>query len=203
MGTRKYTDEQRQFILDNYKGISTKELTDLFNKRFATDLKESTMKGYKGNHKLWSGYDCRFPKGHVPQNKGKKMPPEVYEKAKATMFKKGQAPVNYKPVGSERVSVDGYIEIKVEDPNKWRLKHQLVYERAYGPIPKDSVVFLLDRNKQNCELSNLKLIKRSELLIMNRYHLYQKQAELNDTASNLARMINVQNELIKERKEKC
>ena len=34
----KYTDEQRQFILNNYKGIGTQELTDRFNRHFKTDL---------------------------------------------------------------------------------------------------------------------------------------------------------------------
>ena len=35
-----------------------------------------------------------------------------------TWFKKGHIPANYRPVGSERVNADGYIEVKVADPNK-------------------------------------------------------------------------------------
>ena len=37
-----------------------------------------------------AGKAHRFKKGHKTHNKGKKMPPEVYEKVKRTMFKKGQ-----------------------------------------------------------------------------------------------------------------
>lgn len=200
---KKYTDEEREFIQNNYKGISTRELTERFNLAFGEKITEAQMKGYKGRYKLWSGVCNRFQKGHVPNNKGKKMSREMYEKAHPTMFKKGNVPVNYRPVGSERVNVDGYIEIKVADPNKWLLKHRVVYEREIGEIPKDSAVFFLDGDKQNCELSNLKLVKRSELLIMNRYHLFQNNAELNDAASNLARMIHIANSKNKERKEKC
>lgn len=198
---RKYTDEQRRFILDNYKGIPTKELAARFNARFNTNVTPSAMKSYKGTHKLLSGCPYRFKKGHVPANKGKKMPPEVYEKVKTTMFKKGQIPANHRPVGSERINVDGYIEVKVREPNAWELKHRIVWEQVNGKVPDGYVVIMLDENKQNCELSNLKLIKRSELLAMNRYRLFQNSAELNDVASNIARVIDTRSRAIKARRE--
>ena len=43
--------------------------------------------------------------------------------------------------------------------------------------------------KQNTDLSNLRMIKRSELLVMNRYGLYTENAELNNTAVNLATLM--------------
>ena len=36
----------------------------------------------------------RFEKGHIPANKGKKMPEEIKEKVKHTFFKKGNRPHN-------------------------------------------------------------------------------------------------------------
>ena len=44
---RQYTDEEKQFILDNYKGISTRELTERFNSYFNLNIKESSLKAYK------------------------------------------------------------------------------------------------------------------------------------------------------------
>lgn len=195
----KYTDEMRQFILENYKGISAKELSERINARFGTCVTANMMKSYKGNHKLDSGLDGRFVKGQQSHNKGMKMPAEVYEKAKATMFQKGSMPHNHKPVGSERVNVDGYIEIKVAEPKKWRLKHDVIWEQHNGKIPKDSVVVFLNQDKLNVDISNLKLIKRSELLIMNRYGLYGENAEINDTATNLAKLIDTTNRIKRER----
>lgn len=197
---RVYTDEMRKFILDNYKGVSTRELTDRFNVRFETDVTPEQMKSYKGNHKLNSGLNGYFPKGNVPHNKGKKMSPEVYEKVKHTMFQKGQMPVQHRPVGSERVNVDGYIEIKVEEPKKWRLKHNVVWEQHNGEIPKGSVVIFLDGDKLNISIDNLKLIKRSELLIMNQYNLYGANAETTEVATSLAKLIDTTNKA--KRKEK-
>ena len=71
-----------------------------------------------------AGKVYRYKKGSVPSNKGKKqseyMSPEAIEKTKKTRFKKGNTPKNFKDVGSTRVTVDGYIEIKTKNPNKDR-----------------------------------------------------------------------------------
>lgn len=194
-----YTDEMRQFIQDNYKEIYAKELAERFNHEFGTDVTAAMMKSYKARYGLNSGLTGFFSKGQIPHNKGKKMSTEVYEKAKATMFKKGNVPVNYRPVGSERITKDGYIEIKVKDPRTWKLKHRIIWEEANGPVPKGSAIIMLDGDKTNCELSNLKLVKRSELLIINRYSLFQGDAELNDAAANLAKMIDAVNDKKKKR----
>lgn len=196
-----YTDEMRQFILDNYKGIYAKELAERFNERFGTNVTAATMKSYKARHKLNSGLTGHYEKGRIPENKGKKMPPEIYEKCRPTMFKKGHTPHNHRPIGSERVNIYGYIEIKVKEPRTWKLKHRIVWEEANGPVPKGSAIIMLDGDKTNCELSNLKLVKRSELLIINRYSLFQDDAQLNDTAANLAKMIDAVNGKKKKRKD--
>jgi hypothetical protein len=107
----------------------------------------------------------RFKKGSVPANKGKPMSPERYAICKATMFKKGQIPHNHRPVGSERVSVDGYIEIKVAEPKKWRQKHRVVWEAANGPIPKGYNVQFRNKNRQDCRIENLDLISRRKQLL--------------------------------------
>lgn len=104
----------------------------------------------------------RFKKGSVPPNKGKKMSPEVYEKVKETMFKKGNSPVNHREVGSERINVDGYIEIKVAEPNRWRLKHRIIWEQVNGEIPKGYNVQFKNHNTKDCRIENLYIISKSE-----------------------------------------
>ena len=104
----------------------------------------------------------RFKKGSVPPNKGKKMSPEVYEKVKETMFKKGNSPVNHREVGSERINVDGYIEIKVAEPNRWKLKHRIIWEQVNGEIPKGYNVQFKNHNRQDCRIENLYLICRAD-----------------------------------------
>lgn len=190
---RKYTDEMRRFILENYRGITSRELAAKFNEEFGTDVTPGQMKAYKGNHKLNSGLSGYFLAGHAPYNKGKKMPPEMYEKVKHTMFKKGHIPAMHRPVGSERVTRDGYTEIKVQEPNQWRLKHNVIWEEHHGEIPEGSIVIFLDGDKTNMAIENLKMLKRSELLIMNRYNLYGANAEATEVGTNLARLMDVTN----------
>ena len=199
----KYTEEMKQFILENYKGKGNQELTDLFNQKFNTKITKEMMKCYKGNNKLDSGLRFRFKKGHIPYNKGKKMPKEVYEKAKHTMFEKGHIPSNHRPVGSERILKDGYIEVKVAEPNKWKLKQRLVYEKHNGEIPKGSTIIFLDGNKLNFNIDNLKCVTRSELLYLNRNGLNNLN-EVTETGILMARLDSAKNKRKKELKEqKC
>lgn len=110
-----------------------------------------------------------FPKGHQPLNKGRKqieyMSAAQIEKTKATRFKKGNIPKNHKPVGYERVTRDGYIEIKTAEPNVFEIKHRLVWIEHNGKIPPGYNVQFKDGNRQNVCIENLYLISRSEQLL--------------------------------------
>ena len=197
----KYTDEMKQFILDNYKGRYNQELADLFNQKFNTNITSRMIKSYKANNKLNSGLTGKFRKGQTPHNKGKKMPKEVYEKVKHTMFAKGNVPPNHRPVGSERISKDGYIEVKVAEPNKWRLKQRVVYEEAKGKIPEGCPIIFLDGNKRNFDIDNLKCITRSELLYLNCNGLNNSN-EITETGILMARLDRTKNKKKQELKDK-
>lgn len=197
----KYTDEMKQFILDNYKGRYNQELADLFNQKFNTNITSRTIKSYKANNKLNSGLTGKFRKGQTAHNKGKKMPKEVYEKVKHTMFAKGNVPPNHRPVGSERISKDGYIEVKVAEPNKWRLKQRVVYEEAKGKIPEGCTIIFLDGNKRNFDIDNLRCITRSELLYLNCNGLNNSN-EITETGILMARLDRTKNKKKQELKDK-
>lgn len=191
----------KQFILDNYKGRYNQELADLFNQKFNTNITSRTIKSYKANNKLNSGLTGKFRKGQTPHNKGKKMPKEVYEKVKHTMFAKGNVPPNHRPVGSERISKDGYIEVKVAEPNKWRLKQRVVYEEAKGKIPEGCPIIFLDGNKRNFDIDNLRCITRSELLYLNCNGLNNSN-EITEKGILMARLDRAKNKKKQELKDK-
>lgn len=112
-------------------------------------------------------------KGSVPHNKGKKMP--FNANSARTQFKKGQrtgiAQKNYKPIGYERVSVDGYRERKVNDDlpfkDRWQLVQRLEWEAANGPIPDGYALKCLDGNKLNVDPSNWEPVHRGVLARLN------------------------------------
>lgn len=146
-------------------GVLGRGVSSIYNKALQLGLECSPEKIRRSglmscNHP--NNVSARFPKGHIPANKGKKMPPEVYSKVARTMFKKGQAPVNHRDVGSERVNVDGYIEIKVAEPNRWRLKHRVIWEQEYGQIPRSHNVQFKNHNPLDCRIENLYLISKAD-----------------------------------------
>ena len=104
----------------------------------------------------------RFKKGHIPGNKGQKISAETYAMMSRTMFKKGNVPHNHREVGSERINVDGYIEVKVAEPGKWMVKHRIIWEQHNGPIPPGYNVQFKNHNPLDCRIENLYLISKSE-----------------------------------------
>lgn len=196
---RRYTKEQKEFLVKHNKGTYRQELADMFNKEFNDNITATEIKSFRGNNKLNSGLTGQFEKGHIPYNKGKKWADYVSKKgqenSRKTTFKKGNIPHNHRPVGSERITKDGYTEIKIKEPNKWQLKHRYIYEKKYGKIPDGMNLIFLDGNKQNIELSNLKLVSRAEDLIMNTNKLFTKDKELTNSGVLIAKVINKTNKL--------
>lgn len=171
MSRKLFSKEQEDYIRSIAKGIGNKELTEAVNKKFGLNITQTQMKSFKTNHKISSGLTGYFRKGIAPSNKGKKMSPQQYEKCKATMFRKGHTPSNHRPVGSERINVEGYIEIKVAEPNKWKPKHRTVWEAAHGKVKKGMKIIFLDGDKLNVDLDNLAEVTSEELLILNKQKL--------------------------------
>jgi hypothetical protein len=181
-----YTDEQVAFIRKKLPGRTHRELTALFNRRFGLALTVGQVTAAAKNRKINSGLDMRFQKGHVSHNKGRKgwCPPGT----EATRFKKGNRPQTYRPVGTESVTTDGYPVVKVADPNKWRLKHRMIWEAAYGPIPTKHCVMFADGNRQNCVLENLLLVSYRERAALNKLRLYGGSKELTESGLAIVRV---------------
>lgn len=193
-----YTPEERQFFIEYVPGHSHKEIQEAFIARFGWEITVQQVKGYIANHKLNTGRTGQFVKGQVSHNKGKKG--EYAPGCEKTWFKKGHIPKNYKPVGSERISKDGYMEVKVADPNKWRLKHLVIWEQKNGLVPKGSCIIFLDGNKQNLDIGNLKMIRRKDLVRMNQNGLFSQFPELTEAGVHTAELMTALGEAKKKKK---
>lgn len=197
-----YTPEMHRFIADNVKGTKNKDLAAAVNRKFGTNITDTAIASYKYHHGLNSGLKFEdfqrkkgdppnrtsFKKGHVSHNKGKKgWCPSGCEK---TWFQKGHTPKNHKPVGSERIDAkDGYVWIKVAEPNKYRQKHRVVWEAANGPVPKNCNIIFRDGNRQNVCLENLRMVTKREMLVMNNKGLFNTDPELTDAGHNVAKLL--------------
>ena len=135
------------------------------------------MKAYYGNRSLDSGLNGHFQPKHTPFNKGQK----GLGGWEPTQFKKGSRPANYKPVGTERVNGDDYVDIKVLDPNKWKGKHVIIWEAHNGPVPIGFVILFGDSDRRNFDINNLLLVSRKQLVMLNKKRLIQSDADLTRT----------------------
>ena len=187
-GKSKFPEGLDAFMRETAPGRSSHEIMELVNARFGEGtMSVSQVRAYKKNHKIASGYDARFQKDHVPNNKGKHI--ETRGRMAETQFKKGSRPHNTLPIGSEIVRSDGYIQVKVADPDVWQLKHRLVWEEHNGPVPEGGLVVFRDGNRLNTDISNLALIDKSVNARLN--HMGIRHAgcpELFDTAVLVARV---------------
>jgi hypothetical protein len=128
----------------------------------------------------------QFPKGHVPANKGTRRPGYAPGRMSETQFKKGNrtgaANLNWKPVGTIRPDDEGYLRIKVREPEPgekptgfgnqkiWPLLHRHTWEQHRGTVPPGHNIAFLDGNRANCDIANLECISRAEQMRRNTIH---------------------------------
>lgn len=179
------TDEQALFLRSGYKSMNCNDLTVAFNREFELEKTFSQVRAFLRNHKCLSGRTGQFNQGDVSWNTGTK----GVMKPNSGNFKKGVRPLNYKELGSERVTVDGYIEIKTGEPREWSLKQRVVYEREFGPIPAGHNVRFRDGIRAHCDIENLFLVSDHENALLNRkYKVNHQPLECRDTLVLLARI---------------
>ena len=183
-----YTDEHITWLRENFPKKPITQLTQEFNKHFSLDKTKVQLHSFMKRKGIKSGRTGRFEKGHGPTY--------LNGKRNKTSFKKGHAPLNRLPVGSERIDAkDGYILIKVNEPNpyngqptRYRHKHHVVWEKRNGAIPKGMIVSFIDGNKMNCSIENLELITRAESLYRNRHGYNELPDELKPNMRALAKL---------------
>ena len=164
-------NEQKKFIELNYLGKTVKELCNLLNKNFHSNITENQIINYKKKKKLKSGVNTKFQKLSKPHN--------------------------YKPLFSEFTNSDGYIEIKVAEPNKWQLKHRYIYEQNFGKIKDGYSVIFADGDKTNFDIDNLLCIKVKDKLVMKNKKLFFNNKYLTKTGVMIAQLINKTSEIKK------
>jgi len=211
----KYTKEQCEFLIANNYMTPAKELANMFNHEFGTNITATNVKTFRGNNHLNSGLTGRFEKGSIPANKGKKweeyMSKESQEKSRKTTFKKGNKPINAVDIGEEHMRYSGsnpndqgYLYVKVCDGkgNKnWIPKQRVIYEQHHGPIPEGHKVIFADGNRFNFDIENLVLVSSSEEFIMNQRNLRYDDQDLTKTGHLIAKVIDKQNKLKREKRK--
>lgn len=173
-----YSGEELAFI-ESVSKWPRDQAHAVFCQRFRRD--DVTLQNFHAlcKRKGWfTGRTGCFVKGQEPPNKGKPCPPGTggrHPNARKTQFQKGgrtgKAALNYQPIGTERVTEDGYRERKIHDglpmQSRWQLVQRLEWEAANGPIPEGWALKCLDGNRLNTDPSNWEAIPRGVLARLN------------------------------------
>ena len=129
-----------------------------------------------GRQLVIAGAAYRFPKGHIPFQKGLKGW-QAGGRSVETQFKKGHFPINQDPdfyvIGALRVNFYGYVDMRVSfapGARGWRGLHQILWEDANGPVPPHHCLRFRDNDPLNVCLENLELISRAEHCRRNSIH---------------------------------
>lgn len=197
-GYERWSKAEREKLRELYPFTATAELAKMFGRSYSGVYGVASQMGLKKSPEYIKkilaieaeklkvmGAGSRFKKGNVPPQKGKKPSEKVMAGLRKNMFRKGNIPHNIKPEGYERVNVEGYIEVRVA-VGQYAHKHRLVWEQANGKVPDGFIVSFKDGNRLNCDLDNLHLITRRDIMARNTIHRLPEK--LKDTIRILSKV---------------
>lgn len=198
MSRRFWTDFERQLVRWLYPHVATAKVAALLGCAVGSVYDIADRLGVAKSPAYLAGPEAcrlrrgdnigaafRFTSGHTPANKGLRRPGWAPGRMRETQFKRGMrtgsAARNWRPVGTVLSDADGYLRIKIKEAGRgeatgfgnvrvWPLLQRHVWEQAYGPIPLGHNVVFRDGNRANCELPNLELISRAEMMRRNSIH---------------------------------
>lgn len=181
-----YPDHTAKFVAN----VLGRNVRSVHNKAFALGLAKAPGFWKTVAHPVTN---TQFKKCMQPWNKGKPGATGHHPNTKATQFKKGATPRNTLPLGSLRMTKDGYMERK--EARGWVAVHRLVWERAHGPIPKGHIVRFKTGMKTAIEaevtLERLECITRAENANRNSFRRFgPEMAQLYQLKGAIARQLN-------------
>lgn len=188
MGYPHWTLSDTQALERLYPDTSNDVLGRVFGRQAkAVGLKARSM-GLKKSERFLAENTGRIKPGQTPWNKGVKGSTGTQAGCLATQFRPGRDPSearNYRPIGSLRITKDGYLEQKVTDnqsippARRWVAFHRIVWERENGHVPHGHIVVfrpgMLTTDPALITVDRLECITRSENMQRNTYHRYGKE----------------------------
>lgn len=183
-----YSKEQVQWLRDNAYGHNHKELAEMFNEKFNTNLTMQQIRSALQKRKILNGmyhksdmtnemidFIYKNYKGITNQELADRLNKKFstnYNAKKMQNFKHNRGlKAGIKCYGdlnkrmdlfTETIDSRGYTFVKVGEYN-WIRKQRYIYEKYIGEIPEGHVIIFKDGNRQNFDLDNLMLADKKLL----------------------------------------
>lgn len=216
---RLWTEVELRLLVENYADSRTQDIATVLERGLDHVYAKAKKLGlHKSEEYLASPAACRlrrwghggeayrFPKGHVPANKGLRRPGWSAGRMRETQFKPGESR-NRLPFGSYRITADGYLVCKVAEtgyaPTDWKAVHRLVWEAAHGLVLKGQVVRFKE-GRRTTELGRITLDALELLTLaqnMKRNRLPPELQRVAQLRGVITRMINKRAKQDDERQE--
>lgn len=186
-GRHKYlTQEQIDFLRVNSHGITRKELTELFNKKFDTSKNVKEICYQCNNHGFLSGTNSSFfRKGNTPWFNGLSEG-EIKSHFTEESYNRCVRSRRKYEINDVVKRKNGLMIVLNSKKNKKKRSEfsysKFIYEQAYGKIPPKHVVINLDNNKENLDIDNLHCIPVRYMIFLNKNHWLTTDPELTLTA---------------------
>lgn len=188
MEKRRLTGKELRYIIENYPHKPTRVIAYFLDMSIYRVYNIASTRGLRKSPEFLAsersgifikggnyGQRYQYEKGHVPANKGKKMPEHLKERIKHTWFKKGSIPPNTKFDGYVSFRKDSndtyYAHIRVS-AGRFKLLHRHIWEQHNGIIPNGHIVTFRNGNTSDLRLENLELITREQNMLRNTRHNY-------------------------------
>lgn len=168
-----WSPERLAWLRAHRADLTIGPLTAAFNARFGTHQQPSALANAMNKHGIASPRTGRFQPGLTPWNSGMSGF-QAGGRARETQFQRGNLVWHQMPVWSYRQETDGYWYFKFRQEAQpglsrrdWLAVHRLNWEAAHGPLAAGQVVIMLDTDPSHCELDNLAMLTRRELVFFN------------------------------------
>lgn len=159
----KYTKEFENFVKENVSKYTKEDFKVLLEDRYNINLSYDALRRYFNRHNIkykWSNYNK-----HNKRN------------------------VLKCPIGTERITKEG-VFIKVSQPDKWKRKSRVMYEKYHKCKLKDNeYIVFLNHNNQDFSKDNLAKSSLKEIAYLHNKEMYSSNPELTDLGLLTARLM--------------
>lgn len=95
-----------------------------------------------------------------------------------------------------------YEMVKVAEPNVWKRKSLIEWEKHYGPLPEGKMIIFLDGNTLNSDIENLYAVSQGVHFRLNKYRVMKPNREHMLSAIKIAEIEDSIQQLKKKRKNR-
>lgn len=148
----KYTKEFEEFVRNNVSKYTKEEFRLLLQDRYNIKLSSDALRRYLNKHHIEGKY-VDYKKNHV-RDRGKC------------------------PIGAEQTTKDG-VFIKVAQPDVWRRKSRVMYEKYHNcKLKDDEYIVFLNQDRNDFSKDNLIKSSKKEMAYLHNYKTFSKNPEL-------------------------